>query len=360
MPKIDLTQDDQYMVTLAGAYGLSVGALLPLDGPVDPTVGLPGVLGSAGALSAMLLANHYEFGADVTTAGYAGAGYGALAGLGASMLAVPRNSDCGDADENGDYDFGWDCGVTWSQQARILRLGSLGAGTAGMLGGAYLAHHNPAGINPDDVILSGVTAGWTAWQAAGWYDVLEVDERWEGAILLLPALAGGGVALASPELNISLGHSLSALSVGLWGTYIGSVVGILTDESETLRAALIGSDIGLAAGVGAMLPAVGTDPVIVGVANAGGVVGASVAALVTSFVTAERDPILVGSLIGAGVGAVGGTVLGLRYASQISNAVGKLDVPMPAFARHWTAQPATFLNDDRSVAYGASIHHRGW
>ncbi len=256
-----------------------------------------------------------------------------------------------------------------------------------MLLGGYLASENPAGLDEDDAVISAAGAAITLWQTLGWGEVLEADGRLFGGVggglnALLPSLVGGGLAIASPQIDISQGHSLSAISLGLWGTYTGAVVGYLNedrsvtvragddddwdepderDRNIVLRSSLIGSDLGLIGGVMLMSPLVGLDPVIVGVANAGGVVGASVAALATSFVTDEGDPILLGSLVGAGAGGVGGYVLGTRYADRIKKREGRVrGNRLSGLASNWQLSPTSFVDEDSGVMYGALLSHRGW
>jgi|GEM_PF-5073148 len=381
MPRVDVTAEDYGLIALGGGYGVLAGLLLPIED--DPVDGLPGMLGATGAISTMLLSERLNFGTDVNGAALAGLGYGGFAGFGLANLVVPYSSCL----EN--QKAGWNCDLSASRADSLHRSTTLLAATGGMAVGGFLAHQNPNGLEDDDALISAAGAGVTLWQSLGWGEVLDVDSRLYGLNMLLPSLVGGGLAVASPYLDVSEGESLSALSLGLWGTYTGAVVGYLSSSNRgsddvvtvnsagnsndtgsgsgedtstvMLRASLIGSDLGLIGGVVLMSPLVGLDPVVVGIANAGGVVGASVASLATSFVTDEADPILVGSLVGAGLGAVGGYRLGQRYAERIeerearSGRGGFLD-----FASNWQISPTSFVDEETGVMYGALLSHRGW
>jgi hypothetical protein len=269
---------------------------------------------------------------DVVTGAFTGLGYGALFGLGTGMLLDP-----GDASD-------------------VRRAVTLAGGTAGGTAGAWLAWNNPDVIRADDVVLTTLASGWAGWQMGGWTEDQDLDPDLVGLDFVVPSGVGIAVAMVSPELDITTGQALSAGSLGLWGGYYGGVAADLADK-DVLEWSLIGSDAGLVAGVLAMSPLVNAPPAVVGLADAGGVLGGSVAALGASFATEERKPILAASLIGAGAGAAGGAVLGValhRRGRTHDVALPSIDPP-----GDWSVEPASF-DADGQAAWGALVRVDRW
>ncbi|MFH1469453.1 MAG: hypothetical protein ABIO70_34020 [Pseudomonadota bacterium] len=234
-------------------------------------------------------------------------------------------------------------------------------GTAGMGLGSYLAHRNPEGIRGNDVVFTVLATGWGMWQSGGWVEYADNDDV-IGLVPLVPAVVGAASALASPAIDVGVGDTLAATSLGCWGIYLGSVGGVLADAREPLLPTLIASDVGLGAGVLLMSPLVDASPVVVGMADAGGVIGATTGAVVAALVTGDSDPILVASLVGAGAGALGGGIAGAALDKrQRTRRHAGLLLPRPRLdlPGTWALSPAA-VSDGRDTVPGAVLQVTDW
>ncbi|MBN2798680.1 MAG: HEAT repeat domain-containing protein [Deltaproteobacteria bacterium] len=331
-PRANLTGDDWSMITLAAGYGLYAGAVAPLSPSVDQG-SLPWATGNAAALLAYGLSPQVDMPRDITLSALTGLGYGAVGGALLGVVVAPDDGSL--------------------QQAMSLALG-----TGAMAAGGYAAWRTEGDIQPNDAVLTGLVTGWSTWQAMGWAYVLQADDPQEvSGAGLVPVVLGGATALATPKADIQFSHSLSAASLGLWGAYLGSVGGILADGSgeQVVGSALVVSDVGLLGGALLMSPRVGAAPMVVGLANAGGVVGGATGALVAAMATAEQKPILAASLLGAAAGAAGGAAAG--RALQGRELVAGLHAP--ALPSGLAVTPRYFPTGDGAV-WGAELSLSGW
>jgi hypothetical protein len=330
-PRVDLTLGDGGTIVLASSYGLLAGALVPPSAdrrrwPL-PITGL-----CVGGLVGYGVSGIIDPRPDVLVGGTAGLGAGTAFGLGLGLLADPHQIHNGPA------------------------TGALVGGTVGVGLGAYAAWKNPHAPEASDVTLGGVATGWAAWQAIGWGRVVNGDNGRSGFNFMVPAAAGAVTAGASPYLDIPVTSSLAAASLGVWGGYVAGVAGRLGDQN-VLVFALLGSDAGLGAGALAESSLIGTPPLVIGLADAGGALGGSTAALGASFVTDDPDLILGTSLAGAGVGFVGGAWFGTSLRGRthdIALAMPRIDVPGT-----WTLAPAAFATPE-GPRYGARLEVHGW
>ena len=98
-----------------------------------------------------------------------------------------------------------------------------------------------------------------------------------------------------------------------------------------------------------MSPLVGMSPLVVGLADAGGVLVGSSAALGASFATDNTDAILIASLVGSGVGLVGGGLLGSRWDRAGTNRDIALNLPSLRFPAHVALVPTTLAGREEAV-----------
>lgn len=84
-------------------------------------------------------------------------------------------------------------------------------------------------------------------------------------------------------------------------------------------------------------------------------------AVVVALATGDQDPILVASLVGAGAGALGGGILGMRLEGRERKRQAMLLIPRPRLdlPGDWTLAPTT-VTDGEIVAYGAGLQVTGW
>ena len=294
-PRIELQTTDVALIGVSSSYGLLSGTLLPTFG--KPRRGLPTLGASAGALAGYGLSSAVDPGPDVVAGLITGGVFGGFFGAGVAQVAVP-------------------------DRPQVARSSALAGSTTGMILGGYFSKNNPDPIDDRDVVLTTMTTSWAAWQTAGWSFFASKPSRISGTttfstggpglLYVIPAVVGETTAALSGSLDIPVTHSSAALSLGLWGAYAGSATAQL-GKVDPLPMALIASNLSLAGGIVVMSPAIGTPPLVVGLADAGGVLGGSTAALGTAIATDNPDTILAASLIGSGLGIAGGAGIGTLW-----------------------------------------------
>jgi hypothetical protein len=304
-PRITVSKRDTLMIGVLGAYGAAAGSLVPVDqrGTL-PVAGL-----AAGGMAGYLLSSRFEPGPDVSVGALTGMVYGGAFGAGVGTVAF------NDAD-----------GIETSAL--------LGA-TAGLGVGGYAAWRNANPFDLSDGILVGLSTGWMTWQAAGWSTV--VGTRTGGPALIVVSSAGIATLLLTPYLDVAGTASFAAVSLGLWGGYIGGVSAYFLDKpyKSGLVYTLVGSDVGLVLGGFAMSPIINAHPLIIGLGDAGGVLGGSLVLLGASFATSDPDVLLGASLGGAAAGFVGGALVGNEIARSSKDiALGPVEIP-----GRWTVSP---------------------
>lgn len=273
-PALDLALADGPLLALGVGAGAAAGWFVAPD--TGPRLG-----GAAGALTGYATAGLLDVPDDVVLASVVGAGFGGAVGGGI---------------------------------ARATRTGpalALVGGVAGLAGGAAFAAATPEPVDDRDVWLVGLASGWAVWQTAGWTYVARggLSGPPGGLVLAVPAAVGIGAALVAIEVDLPASHGAAAVSLGVWGGWLGGATGHLLGDWH-LEGALVGSNLGLGAGALALGPAAGLPPLVVGLADAGGVLGASLGAIGASLATADRDTITVAALVGSGVGLGAGAVAG--------------------------------------------------
>lgn len=350
-PHVDLDGAGLVLVGLGGSWGLASGLSLPFN-RLRAQSALPFLGLSAGALTGYGLAPALDPQADTLTGGFAGLGYGLAGGFGLGLLLD-------------------------AEHVESSQLGALVGGSTGMVAGYLLTHQNPTGVRVDDSILTAIVTGFTLAQTAGWVEVTPHATRAEGLNTLIPAVVGAGTAVASPLLEVDVGQTLAATSLSLWGGYMGGAVAELTDRTgdDWGRSLLIGTDVGMGAGILVMAPPLNASPGVVGLADAGGVLTGALAALGTSFATDDGDTILVASMVGGGLGAVGGAVLGTRLlqegntrevaeAEETPEPPGVADAPADRADGSpvtWSVTPTAFPNPTgEGVLWGAQLGVYRW
>ncbi len=341
-PRVDLTGSDIGQMTLGATWGGVSGGLLAADESEGMSVwsgmGLGTLLGYG-------LATPMELGGDAVFTGYVGLGYGSMVGLGAGMVTGEL------------FDIPDDVGEP-SLKATVWA-----TGTAGMGLGSYLAWKNPEPVKFNDLVFTGLGTGWAAWQTTGWWSYANAPEASAGLNALVPATVGSVAAIASPRIDINVGDTLSATSLGLWGTYLGLTGSYLADieGEDALMVTLISSDVGLGTGILLMSPIVDASPVVVGLADAGGVVGATLGAVVVALGTENTDAILVASLVGSGAGALGGGLVGARLEGRERDRQALMLLPRPTLRLpgEWAVAPTT-VSDGEIVGYGVGMQVTGW
>ena len=325
-PAAKAERGDGWVLALGATYGGLVGSLVPVG--ERPRRGLPLTGLTLGAIAGYSLMGRIDLPRDVLLGAFGGMVYGTAFGLGGGLLL----------DGAGQLDAPLPSG-----------LGLMGASVGTVVGG-FTAMKNRNPLEASDVLMTALGTTWLGWQAVGWWTVADGTGDSIGLTILIPAAGGATVALLSPLYDVPIDYQVASTSVGLWGGYLGAVGGHL-DGRDPLPWALAGSDIGLVVGIIIESPLIDLPPVVIAIADAGGVLGGSIAALSASFATREADPILAASLVGAGVGLAGGATLGaVLYRSGATRDIAWRTPEAP----RWSGGP-TFVAGDHGLVPGLGV-----
>jgi hypothetical protein len=329
-PRVSLERNDWALVALSTGTGAALGALAPLAG--NERGALPAVGGAAGALAGLALAGSVDPDWDALGSGVLGAGYGSLVVGGAAAWARPDDQ-------------------------QLIGGAALLGGVAGLGVGGMLADIDQEPIDDRDVVLMAFASGWAAAQTAGVLQLTEGDPFARvGPLLVVPSLAGATVAALSPVIDVPVPHSSAAVSLGLWGAYVGGSTGELL-VGDSVVAATAGGTSALVIGAIGLSPFVGLSPTTVAMADAGGILGAGLGLGLGRAVGGSTDGLLIGGLIGAGAGFTGGAIAG--QALRRSGATRDLAIHVPRPDVQVTVVPA-MVDGAQHATPGVRIGVHGW
>lgn len=274
---------DVGVVAVGALLGAAGGALTP---GADPALG-PASGAVAGAVAGGLVGGWADVPPDLLVGAISGAGLGGGLGAGAGLAGGA---------------------------APAVRAGlGIGGGALGALTGTAYALVDPDPIDDRDAVLTGAAIVWAGWNAAALADVGRLTpDRALGAVLVASSAAGALTTTLDAPLDVPVPATLCATSLGIWGGYVGWQAGDLAGL-RPLSVAVPASDVGLALGAVLVSPSVGVPPLVLGVADAGGVFGGATGALVAGLATADADLVTGSSLVGAGVGGAVGLAVGAAW-----------------------------------------------
>ncbi len=332
-PHIALERADGWMMALATTYAGGAALLWP----GERAAGLPLLTGvSTGLLSSFAAARFLDPDNQTVFGGAAGMTYGGVIGLGVGMLLDP----------------------TLQHDYNAWRGATLGFATAGLALGTYSGWRASEEIARPDVISTALVTGWATWNSAVLYRVTLPRVQQDGWFVLVPAAAGLAMAASTPIVEVPLAYSFSAASLGMWGGFLGASSAQLARKDVGMPM-LIASDVGFVAGIVLAAPPLSMPPLVIGMADAGGILTGAVFALGATFATRDRDPILGAALAGSGVGFVGGALLGSRlHRSGRARDTARLR-PMKVPGQ-WAVAPQMMPTDNRNMAIGLSVQGHGW
>jgi hypothetical protein len=297
---LHLSLGDIALVGFSTIEGAWLGAWLPVavagDAATPGRIGGGLMLGAGlGFLAAVAAAQAVEASPATVRSSFLLAVYGSFLGAGVPLLFP---------------------GSTIDQISISMLVGGVVGAGLGLLGGEDIRFRG------QHASFVGLGTAWGLWQGLGWASWAAARGNADGGQVAGGAfvgLAGGAmVGLAVSHLvPLSPWDAVALGAGGGWGTWIGawggaylvSAPGSMIDPANTLLYALVLGDIGMAA-VGVLLtPAIGINPVAVGLTSLGGLAGAALGSLAVALVTQEARPIILGNLIGTGAGLLGGAIL---------------------------------------------------
>lgn len=332
-PSVRLRGNDWALVALSSGAGAAVGTLMPLAG--NRRGAMPILGAAAGGLVGFALSGPVDADWDTLASGTVGAVFGGAFVGGLVLWARPDDDP-------------------------LFRGALLLGGIAGLGAGALLADDDQDPIDDRDVVLAMYATGWVG------AHVIAVNLHRNGdplkpmgPLLALPCLAGGVTSALSTALDVPVTHSSAAVSLGLVGASLGGTIGELT-AGEPVFGAILGGDAGLIVGTVILSPLVNTPPTTLALANTGGVLGGGTGLAVARLIDPRTDTLLVGSMIGAGAGFVGGALTGhvLRRSGATRN-IAFLPRPPRLGTLRLAVAPAV-LPGREGVAYGAQLVGTRW
>lgn len=329
-PRVMIDGADPWMIGLAAAYGGAFGAWLPVDTRERPLLSASGA--AIGALSGYALAAPLKARNDVVFGAALGMAYGGASGWASARLVAPDRED-------------------------LARIGLIAGASAGLGGGALLAWRDLQAMDSPDTALVAAVSVWAAAQATVAVGGRDPDPRTQAKAVLVPAVIGGATAVATSWVEVPEPYTFAALSLGATGGWIGGGVGELAGGSPRVGA-LIGSNAGLITGVVLAAPPVSAPPLVIGLGDAGAVLGGALGALGVAWFTEDADPVLAGALVGTGAGFAGGAWVGSRlHRSGATRELARLGVPrLPG---DWSLGPHVGVGA-AGPAWGLAVEGRRW
>ncbi|HEV8320179.1 MAG TPA: FTR1 family protein, partial [Myxococcota bacterium] len=320
---------DIALAALATVEGGWLGAWLPTAFTGDPTFErtVGGILLGAGASFALAVAAGQFVDLRPRTVGmsFLLSVYGAF--LGASVPLFVR-------------------GGLLQQAAASMLAGSVAGAAIGIMTGDAIR------LRGGDASFLALGSAWGLWQGFGfavYADLVSVgglEDHQIVASTFLGLAAGGLLGLAGANLLPLSPWDAVALGAGAgWAVWFAAWGGAFLQArpDQTLLAALVAGDGGLAATAVLLLPLLHVNPLAIGVASAGGLAGAGLGSVIGLFVVGDRDArTLIGfDLAGTAAGLVGGAILSAflhlpypertaRRAESAPAGAGPASSPVPA------------------------------
>jgi hypothetical protein len=332
---------DGWVIAVGTIVGGTAATLAPLGDLRRYNVPLGGL--AVGYLSGYALAAAIDTDRSTLIGALGGLALGGAVGWGAAALLTA--SDLTESDDT-------------------IRGAALVGGAVGLAVGTLVTEANEGPVDPRDVAAATLVTVWGGGQAAGWAAWADLPPGSRGGVLVIPAVAGIGVGLAAPMLDVPLSYTYAAGSLGVWGAYLGGVAGQVVDaetppldpRSPSLLLALVGSNVGVVSGIIAGAPLVGMSPLVIGMADGGGVLLGSAAALAAGVAGAETNTVLIASLAGAATGFVTGGLVG-----TILHRTGRTrDIALVSPTTRLMFGPTVLTGPAGSPAYGGVLEVSGW
>ncbi len=332
-PGLRFEGQDWALIGLSTGVGAALGTFAPLAG--NNRGALPAVGTAAGLLGGIALAGTVDPTWDALGSGGGGALFGGLIVGGTAEWIT--------------------------QDPQLTGGGILIGGVLGMGLGGLLADLDQDPIDDRDVVMIVFATGWSGAVTGGVQEQITGSPFTRlGPLLVVPAVTGAVVSALVPVLDVPVTHSSAATSLGLVGAYVGGSTGAVVADDPVLGA-LIGGNVALVTGSLLVSPFVGLPPTTVAMADALGIVGAAGGFVVARVVDDEPDTQLIGGLVGAGIGFLGGAITGdlLRRSGRTRN-IAYLPVPrLPDFSGTVVVAPG-IVPGAESPAVGAILTVEGW
>ncbi len=191
-------------------------------------------------------------------------------------------------------------------------------GLVGLAAGIGFSRSWDAHLDGGDVGLVLLGQAFAAWQGIGWAAEQHLfgqnDRAATGLSLTLPGLAGAGLLALAGRYHWPFSQGGWAFSGAVWGGWLAgwTSYALAGTDDENLSAWLIGSDVGLVAGVVAVSPLFEVRPATLAWTSIGGVAGMTLATMGTIFIAdpnTKAHPVATANVVGTVVGLVAGGVV---------------------------------------------------
>lgn len=331
-PRTDLDRADANLILTSTALGGALGLLVPLGELERHELGV--ATAATGALVGYALSEGLSMRTDIMAGVFAGGFYGGAFGAGVGLLMDPR----------------------FQTRGQVIQSAALLGTAAGALGGGWASWRSPPPMDPRDLVFTWLVGGWSAWQSAVWAFTLSPRDEALGWYFVVPSTLGAVAALSTPWVDLPMSATFGAGSLGLWGGTMGGAIAQLSGR-DPVPWLLVGSDLGLAMGLVVALPPFEMPPLVIGLMDAGGVLGGSLGALGGLMLGPDTDAVVAFTLVGAGVGLVAGGLTG--HALHQAGRDRDVALVLPRPEARIQAVP-TALTDGERLYYGLQIEVSEW
>ncbi len=340
-PSLRLDKEDLYFIGLTGAYGLGVGLAAPIPGLRR---GLPVAGMTTGILVGYAVSGFANPQPDSIVGATTGALYGGAVATGLGFLV----------DQDGASD------------GAIPRGFALVGSGIGLLAGSAIATENPEFLDPADIVFVSLVTGVSALHAGALWSALAPPFRQRGWFIVAPAAISTLAAVTTPLVDVPTEYSFTATSIGAWSGLFayGGVAALDGLRRDRFLWTMVAADTGIIVGLLVGAPPVNLPPLVVALADAGGLIGGGVTALGTALVVDGADPnrndrIVVAGIAGAAVGITAGATIGFVVRATGERRDIAIRLPGIRVPGRWTALP-TALSGDQGVFPGVVISGTGF
>ena len=330
-PSIRLDKADLYFMGLTGAYGLGIGLAAPIPGLRR---GLPIAGLTTGILVGYAVSGFANPQPDSAVGATTGALYGGAVAAGLGFLV----------DQDGASNGG------------IPRGFALVGSGIGLVAGSAIATENPEFLDPADIVFVSLVTGVSALHAGALWSALAPPFRTRGWFIVAPAAISTLAAVTTPLVDIPTEYSFTATSIGAWSGLFayGGVAALDGLRRDRFLWTMVAADTGIVVGLLVGAPPVNLPPLVVALADAGGLIGGGVTALGTSLVVDGADPnrsdrIVVAGIAGAAVGITAGATIGFVVRATGDSRDIAIRLPRVRIPGKWSAMPSALAGDEGVV-----------
>lgn len=240
------------------------------------------------------------------------------------------------------------------------------AGALGLVSGVWLGEGFAE--TRDDQFLVGIGTGLGAWNSFLLTGLLAEQNVFgtngdQGFFMLTTGLSGLGAGLLSKQIDLDWRYTTFVGTSTAWGAFYALTGLAATDQFDVLDASgsiasvLVASNLGAGFAAWAGSESGFIDPANTGVANLGGLTGATLGTLAVLMASPDGQPTAQGALVGATLGIAGGALLTPRISSRKT---ARFRPSLPDLPGSWAVQFLPTVMENGELGAHVGLQGRGF